>query len=155
MALVSGYSELIGKLQAYKRKYYQNKLIKGGLLTIGIVVTSYMFISSLEYILRLGSLIRAILLFGFISLVIWVLYNWIIYPLWVLFTLNRQISNEEAANQIGRYFPKVKDKLLNTLQLYQLSSADNELIQASISQKTSEISDVPFVNAISFEENKK
>lgn len=155
MTLVSGYGELIGKLQAYKRKYYQNKLIKGGLLTIGILVTSYMFISSLEYILRLGSPIRAVLLFGFISLVIWVLYNWIINPLWVLFTLNRQISNEEAANQIGRYFPKVKDKLLNTLQLYQLSSADNELIQASISQKTSEISSVPFANAISFEENKK
>lgn len=155
MTRASGYSELIGKLQAYKRKYYQNKLIKGGLLALGILLTSYLLISSLEYTVRFGTPIRAILLFGFLILVAWVVIHWIIDPVWKLFTINRQISNEEAASQIGQFFPSVADKLLNTLQLYQLSKEHNALIQASISQKTIEISTVPFVEAVNFRENKK
>jgi hypothetical protein len=155
MAHTSGYSQLIGKLQAYKRKYYQNKLIKGGLLAIGILLTSYLLINSLEYTVRFGSPARAVLLFGFLVVMAWAVFRWIINPIWKLFTINRQISNEEAAAQIGRYFPNVKDKLLNTLQLYQLSGDHNALIQASISQKTSEISLVPFVDAVNFKENRK
>ncbi len=148
-------SELIGKLQAYKRKYYLNKLIKGGLLAVGILLTSYILINSLEYTVRFGSPFRAILLFGFLILVAWAVFHWIINPIWKLFTINRQISNEEAASQIGRFFPNVADKLLNTLQLYQLSTEHNALIQASISQRTNEISTVPFVDAVNFRENKK
>ena len=155
MAHASGYSELIGKLQAYKRKYYQNKLIKGGLVALGILLTCYILINSLEYTVRFGSPIRAILLFGFLTLVAWAVFHWIINPVWKLITITQQISNEEAASQIGRYFPNVKDKLLNTIQLYQLSRDDNALIRASISQKTSEISTVPFVDAVNFKENKK
>ncbi len=155
MAHTSEYRQLIGKLQAYKRKYYQNKLIKGGLLALGILFTSYLLINSLEYTVRFESPARAVLLFGFLVVMTWAVFRWIINPVWKLFTINRQISNEEAAAQIGRYFPNVKDKLLNTLQLYQLSGDHNALIQASISQKTSEISLVPFVDAVNFKENRK
>ncbi len=150
-----GYSELIGKLQAYKRKYYLNKLIKGGLLALGILLSSYILINSLEYTVRFSSPVRAFLLFGFLALVTWAIYHWIIIPVWKLFTISHQISNEEAADQIGHYFPNVKDKLLNTIQLYQLSDDENTLIQASILQKTSEISTVPFIDAVNFKENRR
>ena len=155
MAEVSGYHKIIDKLQAFKRKYYQNKLIKGGLLALGILCTSYILVNSLEYTIRFGTLARAFLFFGFLALIIWVLYRWIIDPAWKLLTLKRQISDEEAARQIGRYFPSVKDKLLNTLQLHQLSAVDDALIQASIAQKTKEVSSVPFVEAIHFSENRR
>ena len=132
-------------------------MIKGVLLAVSDTYSSSYICSSIPLSIPsvLGHLIRAVLLFSFLALVIWALYRWVIDPIWKLFTLNRHLSNEEAAAQIGHYFPTVKDKLLNTLQLYQLSSTDNALIQASISQKTGEISKVPFVNAISFTENKK
>jgi hypothetical protein len=155
MAAASGYHQILDKLQAYKRKYYQNKLIKGGLLALAILCSSYLVVNSLEYTIRFGTLIRGILFFGFVALIIWVLYRWIIDPVWKLLTLKQQISDEEAARQIGRYFPAVNDKLLNTLQLHRLSTVDNALIQASIAQKTQDVSAVPFVEAINFNENRK
>ena len=155
MAKASSYTDLIDKLKAYKRKYYQNKLIKGGLLALGILLTSYLLINSLEYTVRFGSVVRAVLLFGFIILGAWATYHWVLNPVVKLFSLNRQLSDEEAATQIGQYFPNVRDKLLNTLQLQQLSLEDNALIQASIVQKTNEVATVPFVDAINFNENRK
>jgi len=155
MAEASGYHEIIDKLQAYKRKYYQNKLIKGGLLAMGILCSSYLVVNSLEYTIRFGTPVRAVLFFGFLGLLIWAVYYWIINPIWKLVTLNRQISDEEAARQIGRYFPSVKDKLLNTLQLHRLSARDNALIQAGIAQKTREVASVRFAEAINFNENRK
>ena len=151
----SSYHELINKLQAYKRKYYQNKLIKGGVLAMAIMLTAYLLINSLEYTVRFGSVFRAALLFGFVIVACLTLYHWVINPIVKLFSLNRQLSNEEAALQIGRYFPNVKDKLLNTLQLHYLSHEDNALIEASIDQKTREVSAIPFVEAINFNDNRK
>jgi len=155
MAQVSGYNEIIDKLRGYKRKYYQNLLIKGILLAFGILCTGYLVVNSLEYTMRFGTPVRAVLFFGFLAMVAWVLYHWILDPVWKLFTLKRQISDEEAARQIGRYFPNIGDKLLNTLQLHRLSAADNALIQASISQKSTEVGNVRFAEAINFSENRK
>ena len=155
MAETKGYTDLIAKLKAYKKKYYQNKLIKGSLLAFAILISAYLVVNSLEYTVRFGSLLRGLLLFGYILVAGWTLYYWVINPISKLFSLNRSLSDEEAATQIGRYFPSVQDKLLNTLQLHRLSIADNALIQASIVQKTNEVAAIPFVNAISFKENRK
>ena len=155
MAPASRYDEIVAKLQAYKRKYYQNKLIKGGILALGILCTSYIIINSLEYTVRFGTPARALMFFGFIILLAWALYRWIVDPIWKLVTLNRQLSDDEAASQIGKYFPAVRDKLLNTIQLHRLSYQDNALIQASIAQKTNDVAAVPFVEAISFGDNRK
>ena len=155
MAHAQVYEELIGKLQAYKKKYYLNLLLKGILLALGCAISGYLLVNSLEYGFRLSTPLRAILFFGFLLAVGWALFYWIINPIWKLFTLDRQLSDEEAAGQIGRHFPQIRDKLVNTIQLHDLSHADNALIQASIDQKTKEVSVVPFVDAISFGENKK
>ena len=45
MADASGYHQILDKLQAYKRKYYQNKLIKGGLLALAILCSSYLVVN--------------------------------------------------------------------------------------------------------------
>ncbi len=155
MTQASGYNQIIDKLRAYKRKYYQNKLIKGGLLAMGILCASYVVVNSLEYTVRFGTPVRAVLFFGFLVLIIAASYIWIIDPVWKLLTIKRQISDDEAARQIGKYFPLVGDKLLNTLQLHRLSADDNALIQASIAQKTREVASVPFVEAINFADNRK
>jgi hypothetical protein len=81
--------------------------------------------------------------------------RWILIPVARLLNLHKPLSDEEAATQIGRYFPEVSDKLLNTLQLSKISATDNSLLQASIEQKTKELSVVPFSKAVDFKENKK
>lgn len=66
-----------------------------------------------------------------------------------------QISDEEAARLIGRFFPEIRDKLLNTIQLSKISSADNSLILASIEKRTLEISPFEFNTSIDIKSNKK
>ncbi|MGI9545269.1 MAG: DUF4175 family protein [Cyclobacteriaceae bacterium] len=155
MAAGTPYKQLIERLRSFKKKYYANLLIKGAILSGAIIASAYLLINSLEYTLHFGSVIRAVLLFSFIILGGWVLFHWVMDPVFRLFTLNRQISNESAARQIGKFFPEVKDKLLNTLQLHELSHQENSLIQASIEQRTHELNVIPFRDAINLKENRK
>lgn len=71
--------------------------------------------------------------------------------------LGEIISHKEAANIIGKHFPNVKDKLLNTLQLKQQQHniQEQELIKASIQQKTDELKPVPFTDIIQLSKNRK
>ena len=64
------------------------------------------------------------------------------------------MSHQKAARQIGLYFPGVKDKLLNTIQLQQLGK-DDELVAASIRHKTAELSVVSFPAAVNIKENRR
>jgi len=67
------------------------------------------------------------------------------------------ISHDKAAEMIGSHFTNVKDKLLNVLQLRRQASAggDTSLVLASIDQKASEISPVPFRSAIDLSKNRQ
>ncbi|MTI30004.1 DUF4175 family protein, partial [Xanthovirga aplysinae] len=146
---------LIQKLKAYKKKYYQNKLIKGLILAPAVLVSIYLFLNSAEYTLRFNSTVRTAIFFTSLAVGSGVLYYWVILPFYRLLTNNRQLSNEEAARQIGRYFPDIKDKLLNTLQLLKQGSPENSLLKASIEQKTKEIGHISFKDAIPIKANLK
>lgn len=65
------------------------------------------------------------------------------------------MSHKEAARIIGLYFTDIQDKLLNILQLQELSDSENELVQASIDQKSSQLKPFKFANAIDFKNNLK
>jgi len=155
MAAKSDLKILIDKLQTYKRKYYINKLIRGTIFGLSIILTVYLIINSLEYSVRFNSPTRTILFFITASAFLFIIYVWIIDPLVKIFDSRRQLNDQEAAKQVGEYFPSVRDKLLNTLQLEDLSAKENSLISASIEQKTREISLVPFSNAVNLGENKQ
>lgn len=65
-----------------------------------------------------------------------------------------QISDEIAAKEIGHYFPEIDDKLLNLVQLKKISSG-NQLLMATIDQRSNQMQVVPFEEVISFKENLK
>ena len=146
---------LVSKLKGYKRKYYLNLLLKGSILSIALLTSIFLIFSTLEFTLRFNSPVRAFLFFSFIITLAAVFYFWIIVPLIKLIDNSKQITDEEAAKQIGKYFPKVQDKLLNTIQLQSISTQENSLILASIEKRTNEISLVPFTDAIDFKQNNK
>ena len=62
-----------------------------------------------------------------------------------------------ALGDIGKHFPEISDKLLNLLQLKELSytMADSDLLETAIMQKTSALSPIPFAKAIDLKQNKK
>ena len=147
------FNDIIQQLRAYKRKYYLNKLARGSIYFGAVLLTVYLLFNSIEYTARLGSVGRAILFFSFLALFVFILVRWIILPLVRLVNNQRQLSDEEAARQIGAFFPEVKDKLLNILQLNRTAPLENSLLSASIAQKTSQLSVVSFPSAINLKEN--
>jgi hypothetical protein len=146
---------LFDKLKSYKRKYYSNQLIRGSICFLALLFGTYLLINTLEYFGRFNTVIRTLLFFSFLSIVLASLAYWLLTPLTKLYNLNKQISNEEAARQIGSYFRDINDKLLNTLQLNTLNHQQSELLKASIEQKSRELSVIRFNDAIDVRENNK
>ncbi len=153
MAPSGNFTVIIDQLKAYKRKYYINKLLKGVILFLAIILTTYLVVSSIEYSARFDSPLRAFLLFSFIGICLFILYKFIIDPLLSLFNAKKQINDEEAARQIGGYFPEIQDKLVNIIQLQRNGELSNELIAASIAQRTRDLSIFSFPVAIHLQDN--
>lgn len=143
------------KINAYKRKYYINFFIRGLIVSTSLLLSAFLFYNLLEYFGKFSIITRSILFYSYIILLLFVFIRWIILPFFRIFISSLQITHEEAASQIGRYFPAISDKLLNILQLYRFVPEKNHLVQASIDQKTLEINHVAFSNAISYSSNRK
>jgi hypothetical protein len=151
------YSLLLSKLDSFIRKYYINKLIRGGLYCLGLVLVLFLLFNFLESQFYFGTGPRKLMFFSFISVSLASFIYWVVIPLTKYFHLGQTISHERAAEIIGSHFYDVKDKLLNVLQLKKQSDSyeNRELILASINQKSESIKLVPFQGAIDLTHNKK
>lgn len=145
---------ILADLQRYKRKYYLNQLLKGVLISFAILMSVYISYNTLEYIGRFSSGIRAFFFYSFLLALGGVGVFWILNPIAKLFNLNKPLTDEQAALQIGKFFPSIDDKLLNTLQLHN-NTDNNALVRASIQQRTKELGVVRFTDAIRYSENKR
>jgi len=116
---------LVQKLDAFIRKYYKNRMLKGALYAVGLVISLYLLIVFFEYMGRFGSGVRAFLFFSTAAAILGILGYYIVLPFLQIFKLGKVISNEEAARIIGQHFPNIQDKLLNTLQLQQAARKEN------------------------------
>lgn len=154
---MSSYDQLLQKLDAFIRKYYKNQVIKGSLISSGIILASYLTLTILEYFGRFGSNVRFVLFFTEIVSVSAIVSYYILLPIFRMYNIGKQISHTEAAGIIGTHFEPVRDKLLNVLQLKELSdnNTDNSLLLAGIEQKTLELSPIPFSNAIDLSLNRR
>lgn len=146
---------LKNRLKQYKRKYYSNILLKGIIIFFSILLIALVSLVLLEYFGQFSSDIRTVLVYIFLGLGLFSLFRWVAYPVKKLYNIDKELSDEEASRQIGYFFPEIKDKLLNTIQLQNISAENNQLIQASIEQRATSLSSIPFTNAVSYKSNKK
>ncbi len=154
--LNSSYNILTSKLNGFIKKYYKNLIIKGSILSLGIIVLLFIIISLFEYLSWNNSLTRTIVFYSFLVSAGLVIIYWIIIPTLKLLRLGPVLSYEDAAKIIGSYFPDVSDKLLNAIQLNDIGeSQSQELLIASIDQKASELNPIPFRRAVSYSANVK
>jgi len=151
------YTILIGKLDEFIRKYYKNRLVRGGIFFIALLTVFFLVIILSEYFGRFNTVTRTVIFYSYISLNVLILWQLILIPAFNLLKLGKIISHEEAAGIIGTHFPEINDKLLNTLQLKMLQDQNPEisgdLIRASIDQKINKLRPVPFVLAIDIKQN--
>lgn len=155
---MSSFDRLLNQIDAFIRKYYKNQMVKGAILFIGVLLFTYLSVITLEYIGRFNSVVRATLFFGFIFVNALIMIRFVIIPLLKLKSFGKRINRYQASSIIGRFFPNISDRLLNTLQLSDRmdpNSRDYELIQASVQQRSSKLNAVPFTEAINLGDNKR
>jgi hypothetical protein len=145
------------KLEDFIKKFYLNELIRGSLLFIGLGLLYFLFIIFIEYFLWLKPNGRTALFWLFVSLECYLLFRFIVFPLFKLFKLKKGIDHRKAAIVIGEHFVDVKDKLLNFIQLSSDSSqsSTSDLLLASIEQRALGLKPIVFSKAINFNANKK
>ena len=155
---MSSYDLLIQRLDQFIRKFYLNKVIRGTLYSIGLILALFLVFSLLEYQFYFERTVRKIMYLSFIGVSFVALVFLVFNPLLKYFSLGSRISHTQAADIIGNHFANVKDKLLNILQLKNQSGGskiNSDLIEASIEQKTDGLKLVPFKTAIDLSYNKK
>ena len=154
---MNNYEWLIERLDAFIRKYYANKVIRGSLVFLSCLLFYFLTVSVSEYYLYLPVWSRITIDSAFIGLGLTTLVAWVAIPLGKMARLGGVISHEQAADIIGKHFPEVSDRLLNILQLNKQhdSHSSRALAEASINQKISQISVVPIAKAIDLSKNKK
>lgn len=152
------FNNLIVQIEGFIKKYYKNEMVKGAILFSSVLLVSYGLVTGLEYIGRFGSGTRLFMLLSFIGVNAYLFFRFLLIPVLKLNKVGKRLSIKEASVMLGSIFPEVKDKLSNTLQLNDNkdnSALNLELVHASIEQRASQLSAVPFSTAIDLKENKK
>jgi hypothetical protein len=127
-------------------------LVRGILFTLSILFFYFLTAALLEHVLWLGTWGRLLILVLFIALVIYCGFRFFKDPItyWIS---KRGLDDEQGARLIGDYFPTIKDRLVNLIQLS--ATSDSGLAQASILQKSKEFEPVQFESVIRIDDNKK
>ena len=151
------YSALISKIERFIRKFYLNRLIQGALIGLVLMIALFLIINGIEYFSWLTQKGRFILLLLFILGTLFVGIFYFAIPIINLIRFRNKMSDEQAAIIIGKFFPEISDKLLNTLQLSHelLQDSDNQLLIATIEQRTEHLKPINFSDAVNLKENYK
>jgi hypothetical protein len=151
---------LINKLERFIRTYYKNMVIKACVFFAAI--SSFLLITLVlfEYFAYANSVLRAVLLYTFIAINVFILCFFVIRPLLKIWGIGKRLSYEDAAKIIGKHFPQIDDKLLNALQLRKMSQeqenvASMELLLASIDEKIRQVKPFRFQAAVNLRKNLK
>lgn len=146
------------KIEKFIRKYYIKKIITGAIMLVSIILLILLASVVIENIAWLDMKGRRILFWSIIFTIALIFIYFILFPTFKLMKIGKVITYDEAAKIIGRFFPEIKDKLLNYLQLEEMRTSDlqgNDLLIASINQKMEELKPFNFSKAVDFKTAKK
>ena len=165
---MSAPNKLIEKIEGFTRKYYLNRLIQGVLVGAVLWIVFYLLINGLEYFSWFPPKGRFVLFLFLLAGSGFVLVYHFLIPLVNLIRFRKKMSVEQASVLIGKFFPEIKDKLLNTIQLsHQMeaskvgpstgsgTSEDNALLAATIEQRSARLSPIRFSDAVDLRGNLK
>lgn len=154
----NSFERLLDQIDSFIRKFYKNEIVKGLFFFVGILLFSFLLTTSLEYLGRFGSFTRATLFFSFVGINLLILFKYILIPLSKLYSFGSRINRYQASDIIGNFFPDISDRLKNTLQLQDAihnNERNIELLNASVQQRSVQLTAIPFTTAIDISENRK
>lgn len=150
---MSSFVLLLQRIEEFIKRFYMNRLLRGGLIFVAIIVAVFLVFVNIEYFAALASKLRAVLFFSFVFLFFGLLWYFIIDPILKLYKVGKRLSYKDAGKLIGKLIPGIEDRITNTLQLSDYQG--NSLALAAIEQKSNELSQNPFSSAIDLKENKR
>ncbi|MEX1240382.1 MAG: DUF4175 family protein, partial [Cyclobacteriaceae bacterium] len=138
---------------SFQRKYYLNLFIRGGILTLSIIIGYFVIASVLEHNLWLSQWARLLIFLAFFGVAAFSVLKFLNQPLqwWIT---KRGLNEEQSARLIGSRLPTVKDRLVNLIQLA-TSGKESDLTFASVQQKTKEFEPMAFDTVIDLRQNTK
>jgi len=152
----SNYLQLLRKIDEFIRKYYINRMIRGGIYFLGISLLVFIVSVLLEYFGKFNASVRTVIFYTSSGLILGLIFIQLLWPLFKLLSIGKRINNQQASRIIGAHFPHINDKLSNIFQLKSIeSSSETDLISASINQKIDELKPIPFALAVNFKDNLK
>jgi hypothetical protein len=113
----SFYKEIISKLELLVKKEYFALLLFGLFAALIITIGTFTVFSLVEMISYFNSTIRTVLFFVFLLISIGAISYLIVLPLLKYFNVIGGRNYFYSANKVGKYFPEIKDDLLNAMQL--------------------------------------
>ncbi len=148
------YNHILDRLNQFIQKHYSQVLIKGILLFFALGLLFFLFILGIEYFLWLSTIGRMVLFGIFVVVELYLLFTYIVTPIFYLFKIKKGLGPKDAAAMIGTHFPEVGDKLINLLDLAE-NPQQSELLLASIAQRSKQMDTIPFSSAINFKDSFK
>ncbi len=145
------YQNLVTKIEGFIKKYYINRLMKGILYSLFLLALLFLVLNAIEYFAYLPTTFRLVAFYSYMLTALFVVFRHVAVPVYKLLAYRKSMPLESAAIEIGKHFPEVEDKLLNTLQLKKLTdtlSREDNLLLAGIEQKIARLNPVPFASAI-------
>lgn len=153
------YREILLKLERFVRKEYVHIILSGIQLMLITVVASFTFFTFVELIGNLTSAFRTILFFLFLLLTVAVFAYLVLLPLLRYFKLFRKETYFEAANRAGKFFPSLKDNLLNAMQLITEKVRGNfysiNLVDEAFKNVYNHAKGIKFETAVKFDKARK
>ena len=143
---------LVNKLNRFRNRYYTYKFLKGILLTCFILLILFTVFSIAEYLVYFPVEVRKILFFGFIIFGGMLTFQFIFIPLLKMFQILKPIDSKTSSGIIQKHFSDIKDKLLNIIELSEISDtySSKEIVFASIDQKIDELQLFDFGKAVKY-----
>ena len=149
---MSDFQVIEQKLSEFKKKFYLNNLLRGGILFLAMGAVYFLLTAWIEELFWMSKAMRALVFWLFILVEVGLWIYWIWPALGVLIGVKKPMSNQKAAQIIGAQIPEVGDRLTNTLDLLN-QKKDTELILASIAQKSKALKPFYFGGIINLKDN--
>ena len=156
---MNDYQLLLDKLKQFIQRYYDNQILKGAITLSLLVLSIGLLLIVSEYFLYFPAWFKTSCVIVLTTIFVIVLIRSLLIPMFRKMNVAKGLDEITAAKIIGTHFSDISDKLVNVLELRQQMSANtsisNELLEASIAQKSQSFIHIPFTNAINWKASKR
>ncbi|MEE9431772.1 MAG: hypothetical protein V3V16_12065, partial [Melioribacteraceae bacterium] len=144
------------KLKELQKKEWQKTFTVGLLKTLSVLLSFFFLFTLLESVFFFSASVRTGLIIVLTITFIILLFLWFGKSFINSYKKDQTLQLNEVAKEVGKYYPDVKDNLLNSLQLLEdKNPSSKNLIEASFQKVYNQISNYNFTDIIDYSSFRK